>query len=147
MEPITKAILALVNDIQLHQRDEMEQCRGRSESDLPVHTVAEFFVLRKIGEVETVNASALAKSLRLSKSGVSKITGRFLERGLICAGRRDGNEKEVYYSLTESGKRAYAVQQRAGREKSARMKAFLAEFDGEEQRAVLKFLTGIRELL
>jgi DNA-binding MarR family transcriptional regulator len=147
MEPITQAILALVNHIQLHQRDEIEQCRKQSKDIVPLHTVAEFFVLKKIGQTGTINASSLSETLRISKSGISKITGRFLERELIIAERRNGNEKEIYYSLTDYGKQVYDIQKQIGREKNIQLKAFLADFNEEEQETILKFLTGIKEVL
>lgn len=147
MKPVTKATLALVNYIQLHQRDIVEQCRGPAGKTIPVRTVAEFFVLKKIGDKECVNASALSESLCISKSGISKITGRFLERGLITAGRRGGNEKEIYYSLTDAGREAHEVQIKAGQEKIEQMEAYLEEFSEEERKVIHKYLTGIKKLL
>jgi DNA-binding MarR family transcriptional regulator len=147
MKPVTKAIFDLVNHIQLHQRDIVEQCREQTGQAMPVRTVSEFFVLKEIGDKGVVNACALSESLLISKSGISKITGRFLERGLISAGRRDGNEKEVYYSLTAAGSEAYEVQIKAGQEKITQMEAFLANFGEEEKEAILRYLTGVKKYL
>jgi DNA-binding MarR family transcriptional regulator len=147
MEPIVKAVLDLMNHIQLHQRDEVEQCRGHSEGAVHARTVAEFFVLKKIGEMGTVNASRLAETLNISKSGISKITGRFLERGMITAGRRSGNEKEIYYGLTDYGKQAYDIQRELGQKKGVQLRAFLADFNEGERETILKFLTGIKKIL
>lgn len=147
MEPIIKATISLVNHIQLYRNNEIEQYHERTYGDKPVRTVAEFFVLREIGEKGIVNASSLAERLNISKSGVSKITGRFSERGLIIAGRQNGNEKEVYYSLTDDGQKVYKALKKAGQEKNARMEAFLAQFTDEERSGILKFLTGLKDIL
>lgn len=55
-----------------------------------------------------INLTQLAHRLGISKSGTSRFVKKLLEKQLIIKQKRENNEKEVYFTLTDSGRVAYA---------------------------------------
>lgn len=56
-----------------------------------------------IDQLETPNVTTLAKALRMTPGGVSKLTARLLRMKAIERYQREGNKKEVLFRLTPKG--------------------------------------------
>lgn len=146
MEQITKELLSFINNIQTFQNAEVDHCRETLDKPLPLNTVAEFLILKKIGEQNPINAKSLTEKLKITKSAVSKITKRFVQRELIISEKRNGNEKEVFYSLTPKGREVYELQIKAGQKRLNQMDACLDDFTMEERDAINRYLMKINSL-
>ncbi|WKY47109.1 MarR family transcriptional regulator [Eubacteriaceae bacterium ES3] len=65
---------------------------------------SELKTLEIIGEMSGINLTQLSIELDISKSAVSKCTGKMLEKDLINKTPSPTNVRQVQFSLTESGK-------------------------------------------
>ena len=68
---------------------------------------AEIHTLVFIRDNNELNATELAHKRSITKGAFSKTTGKLIAKGLITRDYRDGNQKNVYFNLTEDGINAY----------------------------------------
>lgn len=66
---------------------------------------AELLLLEKIDAYPEANASALSARCGVTKSAVTQMSGRLVEKGLAAAYRCGANKKEKYLRLTSEGRR------------------------------------------
>ncbi|MDF2935735.1 MAG: transcriptional regulator, MarR family [Paenibacillaceae bacterium] len=60
-----------------------------------------------IGNHADSNVTKLAESFYMTRSAISKITKKLMEKGLIDSYQKPENKKEIYFRLTEQGRRLY----------------------------------------
>lgn len=83
--------------------------RKRYGTVLTDYTVNEMHCLDYIGKTEKPNVTKLAVALNLTKAGTSKMLKRLLLRQAVRPFTDSNNKKEIYYSLTPSGKKVFAA--------------------------------------
>ncbi|HLT57254.1 MAG: MarR family transcriptional regulator [Limnochordales bacterium] len=87
-----------------------------------------------IDQLETPNVTNLAKALRMTRGGVSKLTARLLRMKAIERYQREGNRKEVLFRLTPKGeeiKRQHEEMHRRRMERDRAVFQSLSEADKE----------------
>lgn len=104
-------------------------------------------MIETIGDYPTCNLSELALLRRQNKSTVSRKVRELEKNGLICSYHREGNDKDVYYKLTESGYQAYEGHYAFHQQRSAKVYAQYANFSLAKKKTVLEFLNGYIEYL
>ncbi|SNS14951.1 DNA-binding transcriptional regulator, MarR family [Humidesulfovibrio mexicanus] len=109
-------------------------------------TLAEVHCVAWIVELEHANVTRLAKQMAMTRGAISKIAKRLLSKRLIESYRLPGNNKEIYYRLTETGSRL--AEEHAHRHAAARRSkaALLEGYSEAELSAVLRFLTALNHL-
>lgn len=65
---------------------------------------SEIHCVEYIGEKADPNVTELAEAFYMTKSAISKLTRRLMNKGLIESYQKPDNKKEIYFRLTERGK-------------------------------------------
>lgn len=74
------------------------------ESALIGYSLSEIETIEAISKLHLPNVTRLANHLYITRGAASKITKKLLAKGLAESYQRKGNEKEIYFRLTEKGK-------------------------------------------
>jgi len=87
-------------------------------------SVTELHVIQSIGEKDKVNVTSIAQHIGVTKSAISKITGKLLKKGLIERYQLADNQKEVFFRLTSGGESVFSFHERFHRRLERRMLDF-----------------------
>ena len=90
----------------LSSRAATEKEAEKKDGDL---TLAECHFIQAVGARPSINCTALAQNLGLTKGGISKMASRLVGKGLIETAKVSGNRKIVCYILTERGRTVDAL--------------------------------------
>jgi DNA-binding MarR family transcriptional regulator len=105
---------------------------------------SEIHTLQMIGRQGTCNQNDLCRLLDISKSGISKFTGKLLEKGLISKEKNQSNRKEVILELTEKGRTAYRAHEDFDKRMFSSLYALMDRCSDEELNIVESFLGNLR---
>jgi len=108
---------------------------------------SEIHTLQAVGDQEKVNITGLAKSLGITKSGVSQMVSKLEKKGLIKRWRKPGNEKEVLLKMTEKGEVAYEGHETLHRQIREIINEELDNYDDSNILLLVRFLSRIEELI
>ena len=89
---------------------------------------SEIHVIAAIGDLEEPNVTALAKTLRLTKGAVSKITKRLISSNVIEAYTVPDNRQKIFYRLLEKGRFLYEEHEKRHKLWLERDRQFLSQF-------------------
>lgn len=95
----------------------------KMKESLKDYKPSEIHCMEYIGKSEDSNVTKLAETFYMTRSGISKITKKLIEKGLIESYQRPDNKKEIYFKLTEQGKAIYKVHEELHKEFQERDKA------------------------
>jgi Transcriptional regulators len=97
---------------------------------------SEIHLLAFIAENQELNVTELAEKRNVSKGALSKILGKLIEKGLIEKYGKKGNSKNIYFSLTKYGTKAYEGHME-----------FHSEHDRKHSKEMIDFLNTNRDVL
>lgn len=103
-------------------------------------TLTQFHIVALLEENELVNNTLLAKELNISKPAVTKATKKLLEHEIIKEQQNEGNKKEIFYILTEKGKRMAAIHEELHRNAEEQYLSLLDSFNKEQLETIILFL-------
>ncbi len=101
---------------------------------------SELHCLDAIGRTRNPNVSKLAEQLSITRGAASKIVKRLLERGDLGGYQMETNKKEVYYTLTDRGRKifeAHAQSHQIWRDEDLR---FFQSVPLEDKRILCRFM-------
>ena len=78
-----------------------------SKKSLHGYSNSELNCLDCIGKTNNVNATQISVKLNITRSAVSKILKKLLDKGAIISYKFPENHKEIYYQLTPYGKQVF----------------------------------------
>ena len=104
MDKYSKIITQFIESINLF--NELEK-RPRYYGTKYLLYNSEIDTLVIIGDRKEVNLTQLSKELGISKSGTTRFVKKLLEKDLIVKSKKEGNAKEVIFTLTKIGTIAY----------------------------------------
>lgn len=93
-----------------------------------------------IDQLELPNVTALAKALRMTPGGVSKLTARLLRLKAIERYQREGNRKEVLFRLTPKGEEIKRQHEELHRRRIERDRAVFAALTEADKDCLLRCL-------
>lgn len=93
-----------------------------------------------IDQLEAPNVTALAKALRMTRGGVSKLTARLQQMKAIERFQREGNRKEVLFRLTPKGEEIKRQHEELHRMRIERDRAVYEALTETEKNAILRFI-------
>lgn len=91
-----------------------------------------------IDQLDGPNVTALAKALRMTPGGVSKLTARLLRMKAIERYQRDGNRKEVLFRLTPKGEEIKKQHEEMHRRRTERDLAVFRTMTEAEKETLLR---------
>lgn len=138
---IARQLFEMLDAVKSEQKIPLE-----FESGLTLYR-AEIDLLEMIGEYPGANVSMLSAKSGVSRSAVTQIGAKLADKGLIERYQAEGNKKERYFRLTDTGRSVraeYAVQ---NQEAADKLYQYLCTLDKEEKKTILSFMERIRSCI
>lgn len=79
--------------------------KSKMEEKLKEYKPSEIHCIECINDNIDSNVTKLAESLYMTRSAISKLTKKLMDKGFIESYQKEENKKEIYFKLTEEGKR------------------------------------------
>ncbi len=108
-------------------------------------TISEVHCLDYIGKAEVPNVTGIAKAMRMTRGGITKLTTKLAGKGYIEKYSIQGNRKEVHFRLTDLGREICLKHVRIHEEARVRETEFLSTFPQGEQKIILNFLKKLNK--
>jgi DNA-binding MarR family transcriptional regulator len=112
----------------------------KMEDSLKGYKSSEVHYIECIGRNVDPNVTKLAESLYMTRGAISKMTKKFIKRGIIESYQKPDNKKEIYFRLTEQGQRIYKVHEKLHKEFQERDKAVFEQVTEEQFDSMLNFV-------
>ncbi|MFH5183604.1 MarR family transcriptional regulator [Paenibacillus sp. TAB 01] len=112
----------------------------KMEDCLKGYKPSEVHCIEYIGRNADSNVTKLAESFYMTRSAISKITKKLIEKGLIESYQKPDNKKEIYFRLTEQGKIIDKIHEELHKEFQERDKAVFDQVTGEQYDSMLSFI-------
>ena len=109
-------------------------------------SLAEVHCIDRIGSIEYANVTKVANEMDMTRGAISKITKKLASKEMIDSFQRPGNNKEIYFLLTENGKRVYDEHKKCHSHSEQEKLSLLEPYDEHEQAIILRFLNDINLL-
>lgn len=101
---------------------------------------SEIHCIQYVGDHDDVNVTKMAEAFNMTTGGVTKLTKKLVEKGLLRAHKSPENKKNVYFTLTETGKSIYHTHQALHRSFAERDREILASLSDEDYARMQAFL-------
>ena len=112
----------------------------REDQSLRGYNNSELHIIAAIGDLEQPNVTSLAEHMGMTRGGICKNIKKLTEAGLISSYQRDGNAKNIYYLLTDTGKMIYEKHAEAHEAWLARDMTFIKGFSDKQLNQVTDFM-------
>ncbi|MEH7110545.1 MarR family transcriptional regulator, partial [Bacillus sp. JJ1764] len=114
--------------------------KHKMEDSLKGYKPSEVHCIEYIGRNVDSNVTKLAESFYMTRSAISKITKKLMEKGLIESYQRPDNKKEIYFKLTGKGKEIYKIHEELHKEFRERDQAVFEQVTEEQFNSILSFV-------
>ncbi|TRZ38017.1 MarR family transcriptional regulator [Niallia circulans] len=114
--------------------------KPKMEESLHGHKSSEVHCIEFIGKNADSNVTKLAESFFMTRSAISKITKKLLDKGLIESYQKPENKKEIYFRLTEEGQAINKVHDDLHQAFRERDKAVFEQVTVEQFESILSFV-------
>ncbi|WP_372708720.1 MarR family transcriptional regulator [Bacillus sonorensis] len=126
------------------QHEQQTLAKEAFQNDEGMHknwTLTQLHIVSIINESETqVNNALLAAQLHVSKAAITKAVNVLMKHNMIESHKKPNNNKELYYTLTEEGKKLARVHDRMHEIAKQRYSSLFAQFSESELQTVIRFL-------
>ncbi|WP_312110777.1 MarR family transcriptional regulator [Brevibacillus reuszeri] len=131
------------------QRDKKTKERTTLLSSLENEwTMTQLHIVSLIQEhSSSANNAFLACQLRLSKPAITKAVNGLLEKGIVVSGKKEDDQKCVYYSLTEAGQRLAFMYDEHHQKVIQRYEEMLNSFQNNELEVITRFMNTWTQLI
>lgn len=110
------------------------------EESLKGYTPSEVHCIESIGKNAGPNVRKLAESLYMTRGAISKLTKRLINKNLIESYQSPDNKKEIYFKLTDQGKKIFEIHENLHKQFYERDKIVFEQMTEEQFDSMLKFL-------
>lgn len=107
--------------------------------------LAEVHCIDKIGSMDYANVTKIAAEMRMTRGAISKISKKLLAKKLIDTYQKPGNNKEIYFLLTEHGQKVYNEHKKCHNHVRQEKLALLSRYSEYEKAVILRFLNDINK--
>ena len=112
----------------------------REDKSLRRYNNSELHIIAAIGDLKQPNVTSLAEHMGMTRGGICKNIKKLTKAGLIVSYQRDGNAKNIYYRLTDTGKLIYEKHAEAHEAWLARDMDFIKGFSDKQLNQVKDFM-------
>ena len=112
----------------------------REDQSLRGYNNSELHIIAAIGDLEQPNVTSLAEHMGMTRGGICKNIKKLTEADLVSSYQLDGNAKNIYYRLTDAGKKIYEKHAEAHDAWLARDMAFMESFSDKQLNQVTDFM-------
>lgn len=110
------------------------------KSKLKDYTPSELHCIQYIQENPDSNVTKLADAFHMTTGGITKLTKKLIQKGLIDTYRNLSNKKEIYFSLTDFGREIYAIHQEFHKEFHQRDRLVFEQITDQEYAGIFHFV-------
>lgn len=103
-------------------------------------SLSELHCIDAVGRLERPNVTNIATELGMTRGAISKITRRLMTRELLRSYSLESNRKEIYFSLTEKGKRVFDEHRKGHLAWEKRDLGFLRSYPADKLSDIVEFL-------
>lgn len=132
-EQLVMDFRGLFNKMAWLNKLKMEDC-------LKEYKPSEVHCIEYIGRNVDSNVTKLAESFYMTRSAISKITKKLIEKGFIESYQKPDNKKEIYFKLTEQGKVIHKTHEKLHKEFQERDKVVFDQVTEEQFDNMLSFI-------
>jgi len=119
----------------------------KMEESLKGFKSSEVHCMEYIGKNVDSNVTKLAESFYMTRSAISKLTKKLIEKGYIESYQKPENKKEIYFRLTEQGKAIDKIHEELHQEFRERDKDVFEQLTPEQLDSMLSFVNNYRSHL
>ncbi|MCY8307504.1 MarR family transcriptional regulator [Bacillus vallismortis] len=130
---------ALKRDKRVLQKVQIPSRDMSSEHLKKDWTLTQLHIVSCIHTSQNVNNSFLASRLHISKAAVSKAVQALLKHKIITVAKKPGNKKEIFYTLTESGRELAALHEQLHEKAMEKYEQLFNEFSIDDLKTVTAF--------
>ncbi|PZG35673.1 MarR family transcriptional regulator [Listeria ivanovii] len=112
----------------------------KMEESLKGYKPSEVHCIEYIAKNEDPNVTKLAEAFYMTKSAISKLTKKLMEKGFIESYQKPDNKKEIYFRLTTKGSAINQVHDELHQSFRNRDKVVFEHVTDEQYAAVLQFV-------
>ena len=109
-----------------------ELYKKQAGSVLADYTFTEMHCIEKIGKIEDPNVTKLAAAMNITRGGISRLVKKIRKKGAVAAYAFDTNKKEIYYRLTETGRKVFDAHEKIHENWRKYDESFFKQFTAEE---------------
>ena len=121
----------LLSSLTVALKEADDLYKNRADPVLSDYTVTEMHCIENIGKTESPNVTKLAATMNLTRGGVSKMIKKILKKGAAEAYTDEANKKEIYYRLTDLGKRVFDAHEELHEQWRKNDEAFFERFSAK----------------
>lgn len=108
---------------------------------------AEIELLEKIYQYPATNISTLSAKLGVTKSAVTQMSVKLLDKGLIEKFQDSKNKKEKYFRLTNEGEKARESYMADHNQALNEMRAYLCSLNENDKKTILTFMKMMKQYM
>lgn len=112
----------------------------KMKSSLKGYNPSEVHCIAHIGANEEANVTKLAEAFSMTRSAISKLTRKLMQKDLIESYQKPDNKKEVYFKLTGQGQAVYDIHESLHNEYHKRDQAVFEQVTEEQLHSILSFV-------
>lgn len=112
----------------------------KMKESLKDYTPSEIHCIDYIGANTDSNVTKMADAFYMTRSAISKLTKKMIEKGLIESYQKPENKKEIYFRLTGKGKAVEEIHKQLHQEYQQRDDAVFKQITKEQYESMLSFI-------
>lgn len=112
----------------------------KMEEKLKEYKPSEVHCIECIKRSEDSNVTKLAESLYMTRSAVSKLTKKLIDKGFIESYQKPENKKEIYFKLTNKGDNINIIHGSLHKEFQERDKKVFESISDEQFNSMIEFI-------
>ncbi|GFH40438.1 MarR family transcriptional regulator [Lactococcus insecticola] len=110
-------------------------------------SLSEISYIEYIATHQDANVTRLANALYMTRGAISKITKKLQQKGIVASYQKPDNKKEIYFTLTDEGRRIDAIHNDLHDKFITSDKAVFEQFSSEALDTVIAFVTAYNQHL
>ncbi|EOH96494.1 hypothetical protein UAY_02862 [Enterococcus moraviensis ATCC BAA-383] len=114
--------------------------KQKMEEALKEYKPSEVHCIESIGKSVDPNVTKLAESLYMTRGAISKITKKLIKKDVIESYQKPKNKKEIYFKLTEQGKKVFTIHEKLHEEFRERDKVVFEHVTEAQFDDMLRFI-------
>lgn len=110
-------------------------------------TFSQIHCIAAIEYIEDANITKLSQELGMTTGAVTKMCRKLLNEGYVSKYQKEGNNKEVYYNLTELGLDVFKIHKKVHEKSYNNKKNIIAQYNDKEKVTILRFLNDMNSII
>ncbi|NOW05289.1 MarR family transcriptional regulator [Clostridium beijerinckii] len=128
----------------------LKKIQENNEIDVPniknKLTFSQIHCIAAIEYIEDANITKLSQELGMTTGAITKMCKKLLNEGYVSKYQKEGNNKEVYYDLTELGLNVSEIHKKIHEKSYNKKKHIIEQYNDEEKAIILRFLDDMNSV-